>query len=68
MLFLGVTIITIIIAVVLFNILGSLVKALIGLISLAIIVGLTFMFPYVMIPLIIIGYFYKNKRKETETN
>lgn len=68
MLFFIVAIVAIIIAVVLFKFLGNLLQTVIGLAILAVIVILTFTFPYVMIPLMIIGYFYNKKKEENESD
>ncbi|MDD2729040.1 hypothetical protein [Malikia sp.] len=51
----------------LIGLVGNVLSALIGLALLFALIALTFMFPYVMIPLLIIVYFY-NKKKEANEN
>lgn len=51
----------------LIGLVGNILSALIGLALFFALIALTFMFPYVMIPLFIIVYFY-NKKKATNEN
>lgn len=51
----------------LIGLIGNVLSALIGLTLFFALIALTFMFPYVMIPLLIIIYFY-NKKKEASEN
>ena len=51
----------------LIGLVGNVLSALIGLALLFALIALIFIFPYVMIPLLIIVYFY-NKKKEANEN
>ncbi|MBS0368635.1 MAG: hypothetical protein JSS57_05485 [Proteobacteria bacterium] len=50
----------------LFGVIATLVEMIVGLALLAGVVALTITFPYVMIPLILIGYFFGQKNKKSE--